>query len=58
MGKRIEQRMYGIILILLAFLACWVCSSGQTVAEQDATGAVVMLMLGVYLLFTKNIVII
>lgn len=37
--KRREQRLMGLVLLILCGVILWVCSTGKTVEDQDA-GAV------------------
>ena len=49
----ITPKLVGIALIALAFLAAWFVSDGPTMADRDATGALFIGGLGIYLLFAK-----
>lgn len=57
MNKRIEQKLMGIGLLLICLFILWLCSTGTTPEDQDATAVVLLAPLGLWMLFTKNIVI-
>lgn len=52
--KMLKQKLMGIGLILLSILVIYICSKGVTVQDRDATGVVLTLPLGIYLLFTRE----
>ena len=55
--KMIEQKLMGIgILACCAFLL-WLCSTGITPEDRDGTAVVLLAPLGLWMLFTKEIVI-
>jgi len=47
----------GVGLLLICVFVLWLCSTGTTPEEQDATAAVLLAPLGLWMLFTKEIVI-
>lgn len=51
----LEQRMIGLLLVVLSALIMVVCAHGVTAEDQDATAILLILPLGLYLLFTKKI---
>lgn len=55
--KILEQRIMGLVLLACCGLMLWLCSTGQTPEEQDATAVVMLAPLGLWMLFTKQIVI-
>lgn len=55
--KILEQRIIGLVLLACCGLILWLCSTGQTPEEQDATAVVMLAPLGLWMLFTKQIVI-
>lgn len=55
--KILEQRLYGIGIILLCALALWVASTGNSVEDRDCTAVLLILPLGIYSLFTRKVVI-
>ena len=57
MSKRTEQRLMGIGLLLICAFVLWMCSTGVTPEDQDATAVVLLAPLGLWMLFTKEIVI-
>ena len=57
MSKRVEQRLMGIGLLLICVLVLWLCFTGTTPEDQDATAVVLLAPLGLWMLFTKDIVI-
>ena len=57
MSKRTEQRLMGIGLLLICAVVLWLCSTGTTPEDQDATVVVLLAPLGLWMLFTKEIVI-
>ena len=57
MSKRFEQKLMAIGLLLVCAVVLWLCSTGTTPEDQDATAVVLLAPLGLWMLFTKNIVI-
>lgn len=57
MSKRFEQRLMAIGLLLICAVVLWLCSTGTTPEDQDATVVVLLAPLGLWMLFTKEIVI-
>lgn len=55
--KLMEQRIMGLVMLACAALAFWMCSSGQTIVERDGTGGVIVAALGLWLLFSRKIII-
>lgn len=51
MGK---QRVMGLVLVALAALVVALASTGETPEDQDATAALLVGPLGLYMVFTKN----
>lgn len=47
----------GIGLLLICAFVLWLCSTGTMPEEQDATVVVLLAPLGLWMLFTKSIVI-
>lgn len=56
--KRIEQRLMGLALLLLSGFVLWMCSTGVTPEDRDAGAVLLFIPLGLYMLFTKHIVIV
>lgn len=57
MSKRFEQKLMAIGLLLVCAVVLWLCSTGTTPEDQDATVVVLLTPLGLWMLFTKEIVI-
>lgn len=57
MSTRIEQRLMGVGLLLICAFVLWMCSTGVTPEDQDAAVVVLLAPLGLWMLFTKDIVI-
>lgn len=57
MSKRFEQKLMAIGLLLICAVVLWLCSTGTTPEDQDATVVVLLAPLGLWMLFTKEIVI-
>jgi len=55
--KKREQRLIGLGLLALCVLVLWICSTGTTLEDQDAGAVLLMAPMGLYMLFTKHIVI-
>ncbi|NBH77067.1 hypothetical protein D3Z52_02480 [Clostridiaceae bacterium] len=55
--KMIEQKLMGLGLLACCVLILWLCSTGTTPEDQDATALVLLLPLALYMLFAKEIVI-
>ena len=47
----------GIGLLLICAFVLWMCSTGVTPEDRDATAVVLLAPLGLWMLFTKEIVI-
>lgn len=56
--KIIEQRLLGLLLIALAALVVWFASTGIFIEDRDVTAAFLMAPMGVYMLFTRHLVIV
>jgi len=57
LNKRIEQKLMGLALLVICAFVLWLCSTGTTPEDQDATAVVLLAPLGMWMLFTKDIVI-
>ena len=57
MSKRMEQKLMGLALLVICAFVLWLCSTGTTPEDQDATAVVRLAPLGLWMLFTKDIVI-
>ncbi|MEY8315795.1 hypothetical protein AALB19_00495 [Oscillospiraceae bacterium 50-58] len=57
MSKCFEQKLMAIGLLLICAVVLWLCSTGTTPEDQDATVVVLLAPLGLWMLFTKEIVI-
>ena len=57
MSKCFEQKLMAIGLLLTCAVVLWLCSTGTTPEDQDATVVVLLAPLGLWMLFTKEIVI-
>ena len=55
---RLEQRLMGLALLVICCIAVWLCSTGTTVQDKDATAVVLLAPLALYMIFTKEIVIV
>ena len=55
--KKREQCLIGLGLLALCVLVLWICSTGTTPEDQDAGAVLLMAPMGLYMLFTKHIVI-
>ena len=57
MSKRMEQKLMGLAMLIICAIVLWLCSKGTTPVDQDATAVVLLAPLGLWMLFTKDIVI-
>ena len=57
MSKRMEQKLMGLALLVICAFVLWLCSTGTTPEDQYATAVVLLAPLGLWMLFTKDIVI-
>ncbi len=57
MSKRMEQKLMGLAVLVICCFVLWLCSTGTTPEDQDATAVVLLAPLGLWMLFTKEIVI-
>ena len=55
--KILEQRLYGIGITLLCAAALWVASTGTSIEDRDCTAVLLIFPLGIYVLFTRKVVI-
>ena len=55
--KMVEQKLMGLGLLVVCAFVLWLCSTGTTPEDQDATAVVLLAPLGLWMLFTKEIVI-
>ena len=55
--KFYRQKLIGVLLIVIAVIMVQMCSSAQTLEQADCARAVLVAPLGLYLLFTRHIVI-
>lgn len=53
----LKQKLMGIAMLLISAGVIWLASTGATVEEQDCTAVLLTIPAGVYLLFTRHIVI-
>lgn len=56
--KMAEQRLLGAVLLAVCAVVLWMCWSGATVEDQDATAVVLLAPLGLYMLFGRRIIIV
>lgn len=56
--KLLEQCLMGLALLACCGVLLWICSTGTTMADQDCTAVVLLAPLALYMLFTKEIVIV
>ena len=56
--KLLEQRLMGLGLLACCGVQLWMCSTGTTMADRDGTAVVLLAPLALYMLFTKEIVIV
>jgi len=54
--KMIKQRLMGVTLVLIAGAVVALASTGTTPEDQDATAAVLIGPLGLYMIFTREYV--
>lgn len=55
--KMIDQKLIALGLLACCAVALWLCSTGTTPEDQDATAVVMLVPLGLWMLFAKDIVI-
>lgn len=51
----LQQRLMGLLLVVLSVVMLIVCAHGTTIEDRDGTGAFMVLPMGLYLIFTKKI---
>ena len=56
--KLLEQRLMGLGWMDCFGVLLWMCSSGSSMADRDGTAVVLLAPLALYMLFTKEIVIV
>lgn len=55
--KVVAQKLMGIALIAIRALMFWLASTGVTPEEKDCTAVLLIAPIGLYMLFSKQIVI-
>lgn len=55
--KVVEQKLMGIALIAICALMFWLASTGVAPEEKDCTAVLLIAPIGLYMLFSKQIVI-
>ncbi len=53
--KRREQRLMGLVLLIICGVILWICSTGTTMEDRDVGAVVLLAPMGVHLLVTKHI---
>lgn len=53
----IQQRFMGLVMILISAFVLWLASTGTNPVEQDCTAIFFTLPLGLWLLFSREIMI-
>lgn len=53
----LKQKLMGIAMLFISAGVIWLASTGATVEERDCTAVLLTIPAGVYLLFTRHIVI-
>ena len=56
-SKLMEQKLMGLVLLVICAFVLWLCSTGTTPEDRDATAVVLLAPMGLWMLFTKEIVI-
>lgn len=51
----LQQRLMGLLLVVLSVVMLIVCAHGTTIEDRDGMGAFMVLPMGLYLIFTKKI---
>jgi hypothetical protein len=51
----LQQRLMGLLLVVLSVVMLIVCAHGTTIEDRDGTGVFMVLPMGLYLIFTKKI---
>lgn len=54
----IQQKLMGVVLILISVLLVWLALTGKNFEDKDCTAIFFTVPLALYLLFTKHIVIV
>lgn len=57
MTKRIEQKILGVLMLVLSLVIWRLCSLGTTPADQDGTILLLTVPMGIWMLFSKKIII-
>ena len=52
-----EQKIMGLLILVICGLLIALCAGGPTPEDRDITGAVLLAPLGLYMIFTNNIII-
>ena len=55
--KIMEQKLMGIILLLCCAVVLWLCSTGIGLDDRDCTAVVLLAPIGLWMLFSKQILI-
>lgn len=52
-----EQRLIGLAVLVCCAAMFWLCSTGRTLGDRDATAVLLLVPLGLWMLVTKEIII-
>lgn len=55
--KLIQQKLMGLAFIAISIFCLWMASNGNTVQERDCTALILTVPVGLYLLFSRKIVV-
>lgn len=53
----IKQKLIGVLMLLITAVIVWLACSGKTPEDKDATAILLTLPLGIFLLFSRRVVI-
>jgi len=53
----LKQKLYGLLMLALCGLVLWMCSTGTTPEDQDATAVLLIAPLGIWMIFSRHILI-
>lgn len=55
--KLLEQKLLGILMLACCVVALVLCSTGTTIEDRDCTAVVLLAPLGLWMIFSKRILI-
>lgn len=52
-----QQKLLGFLLLILCAIMVFITAHGETIADRDGTAVFLLAPLGLYMIFTKKVII-